>query len=98
MPQPSKTFASWYVESDWPEWLALCPDMKSTYREWLDWSEKQLPQFRARGMVVEPITIRPAGFAKWSKEQGRGLLSGDRAAYAVMVGLDQTDASVSFPP
>lgn len=95
--KPAKTFASWYAESDWPEWVALCPDMKTSHQEWLAWSEKQLPQFRAQGMIVEPVTIRPDGFAKWAKEQGRGHTSGDRAAYAVMVGLDQTDAPVRFP-
>lgn len=92
-----KTFAAWYVESDWPAWTKLCPDMKDSFQQWKTWTDQQLPTFRAKGMIVEPVTIRPDGFKKWSAAQGRGLLSGDRAAYAVMVGLDQTDAPVRFP-
>lgn len=87
-------YAAWYLESDWPAWRALCPDMKEHWSDWKAWSEKQLPEFRRQGMSVQPATIRPEGFAEWAKRNRRGLGSTDRAAYAAMVGQGAADETL----
>lgn len=92
--QPTKTFAAWYVESDWPEWQAFCSDLPPTYADWRAAADQQLPFFRAQGLNVEPATIRPAAFKAWADENGRGYGNTDRASYAVMIGVNGVGSAI----
>ena len=73
---------AWLRAEDWPAWCEMDPDFQRDYRHWLKRMEAAEAKCRAAGIHVERIVIEPDEFAKWSKANGRGLGTADRAAFA----------------
>lgn len=46
------------------------PEFSKTYDEWLERTTKEKEQCRARGEIVNEVTIHPQEFADWCKASG----------------------------
>jgi hypothetical protein len=79
---------AWMREADWPRWLEIDRDFQPDYRHWLKRMEDAVAQLKARGMPVIKVTIDPEEFLAWSKANGEGIGSIDRAAFAVMRAME----------
>jgi hypothetical protein len=83
MPRPTIALA-WFREEDWSTWLAVAPDFQPDRGHWLRRCEGQIAALEARG-IEGKITLDPPLFVAWAQQNGKGLGTKERAAYAALV-------------
>lgn len=73
---------AWLLEEDWPQWLAMDPGFQPDYRAWLTKCDAAFDKYRAAGVPILKVEIRPAEFQAWADAHGQRYGSMDRAHYA----------------
>lgn len=73
---------AWMREQDWSRWLQMDPGFQPDYQHWLTRMEKAFAHYQAAGVPVLKVVIEPDEFLQWSRSNGRGTGSDDRACFA----------------
>lgn len=74
---------SWFRQEDWPQWCELDPDFQPDHAHWLRRMDALFAQ-QPPGVTFVKVVIEPAEFMRWSKANGRGVGTLERAAFAAM--------------
>jgi hypothetical protein len=75
---------AWFRECDWPRWCSIDPLFQPDYQHWLGRSEAAFERYRAAGVPILKVVIRPDEFMAWSLANGAGIHTHARAHYAVL--------------
>lgn len=74
---------AWMRKEDWPRWLEIDPEFQPDYAHWLARMNAASAQLTAQGVPVMKVIVDPDEFLAWSRENGQGIGSTDRASFAV---------------
>jgi hypothetical protein len=75
---------AWFDESDWQAWRAIDANFPPDFDYWRQRMQTTLTRLESAGVPVFKVIISPSEFLAWSKENGCGVGSSQRAHYAAM--------------
>jgi hypothetical protein len=74
---------AWYKECDWAEWRSLNPEIDLSYTRWLARMKAAYQHYKAGGVPIQKVLIRPREFKQWSEQSGAGFGTHARARFAM---------------
>ncbi|MGI8894512.1 MAG: hypothetical protein ACR2HE_02460 [Casimicrobiaceae bacterium] len=81
---PKRIAVAWFREKDWPRWCASDADFQPDYQHWLRRMESVVRDLDERGIPAVRVVIDPGEFLQWSAENGQGVGTTARAAFAAI--------------
>ena len=79
---------SWVRKEDWPRWLEIDSQFQPDYQHWLRRNEAAFTKYQAAGVPIIKVLVDPDEFLAWSRDNGGGVGSDDRAAFVTRKVLD----------
>jgi hypothetical protein len=83
-PAPMLVGVAWYRADQWERLRSLAADahvLHDTYAEWEAAALERLADFRARGMLIEPVPVDIDELAQWCREHHQAMDGKARSAF-----------------
>jgi len=73
---------AWFNKNDWEEWKKISEDkIEDDYDDWLAQVIIYKSQLEDEGFIVKQVTITPANFKIWCKENNKKSDTASRSEY-----------------